>query len=109
MCLFNCIEWLREQLQQWQDAAAAATVAVALQHSLDLHSSNSGSSDGDYSDECDADLQHLPELSERVSRRLAVYGLIFCSACLYPATNTTVSGGSRCASGSEAKHEMLCA
>jgi hypothetical protein len=36
VCLFDCIEWLRERLQQWQDeAAAAAAEAAALAAALE--------------------------------------------------------------------------
>eukprot|EP00878_Enallax_costatus_P008527 GHUV01008915.1.p1 GENE.GHUV01008915.1~~GHUV01008915.1.p1 ORF type:complete len:325 (+),score=92.08 GHUV01008915.1:304-1278(+) len=73
VCLFNCIEWLREQLQQWQDAAAAA-IAEELQSGLDLNHSE-GSSDGPHSsseDESDAsELQQLPESSGRSGGRKA--------------------------------------
>lgn len=67
MCLFNCIEWLREQLQQWQETAELAT---KLQDGLDLNSSveDSGASHSCSEDDSDApDLQELPESSGRVS------------------------------------------
>lgn len=78
VCLFNCIEWLREQLQQWQDAAAAAALAADLQDNAALHDGHepeaSNEEDGaaysdDYDDgELDTELQHLPESQGRVSR-----------------------------------------
>jgi hypothetical protein len=60
VCLFDCIEWLREQLQQWQDQAAAELTEAAERLGL-------GSSDDDDAAESDEDwdpeLQQLPEAS----------------------------------------------
>lgn len=52
VCLFDCIEWLREQLQQWQgDAqAAAAAAAAAPDQQLALHASGGAGSSGSGSD-----------------------------------------------------------
>lgn len=70
VCLFDCIEWLREQLQQWQDEAAAADLAGSvgqLALSSSRAGSNAGSSDAEEwppdGEEWDPDLQHLPEAS----------------------------------------------
>lgn len=64
VCLFDCIEWLREQLQQWQDEAAAAELAAAAEQQLGVGSSD-GDDDGasEDDDDLDAALQHLPEAS----------------------------------------------
>lgn len=67
VCLFDCIEWLREQLQQWQDDAAAVALAAAAEQQLGLglSSSRQGSSEGDWDseEEWDPELQQLPEAS----------------------------------------------
>lgn len=61
MCLFDCIEWLREQLQQWQDQAQAAELAVSAEQ-LGLGSSDEGDAGGSDED-WDSELQQLPEAS----------------------------------------------
>jgi hypothetical protein len=71
VCLFTQIEWLREQLQQWQEAAAEQQqLAEALQASLAVAGSSSSSEAGDDSadfDDLDDSLHDLPECSQRVS------------------------------------------
>jgi hypothetical protein len=64
VCLFDCIEWLREQLQQWQDAAAAAEALAASAEQMGL-GSRQGSNDGEWQseEEWDQELQQLPEAS----------------------------------------------
>jgi hypothetical protein len=74
VCLFDCIEWLREQLQQWQDEAAAADLAASTQQ-LGLSSSRHGSSGGSSDDEDymgdDYDLEpHLRNLPESSSSQV---------------------------------------
>jgi hypothetical protein len=71
VCLFTQIEWLREQLQQWQEAAAEQQqLAEALQASLAVAGSSSDSdagSDGADFEDLDDSLHDLPESSGRVS------------------------------------------
>lgn len=64
--MFNCIEWLREQLQQWQDQAEAqaAQLAAAVQDRLAVGSSSQ--EDSDEEDELDESLHALPESAGRV-------------------------------------------
>lgn len=65
VCLFDCIEWLREQLQQWQDDAAAAEALAASAEQLGVSSSRQDSSDGEWhsDEEWGLELQQLPEAS----------------------------------------------
>jgi hypothetical protein len=68
VCLFNCIEVLREQLQNWQDqaeAAAATELAAAVADHLILDD-GTGSNKGSGDEELDEELQQLPESSGRV-------------------------------------------
>jgi hypothetical protein len=70
--LFTQVEWLREQLQQWQDEAEQQQLAAALQASLALDDGSSGSGseaagDSGMEDDVDDSLRDLPESSERVS------------------------------------------
>eukprot|EP00879_Flechtneria_rotunda_P025762 GHRR01027407.1.p1 GENE.GHRR01027407.1~~GHRR01027407.1.p1 ORF type:complete len:239 (+),score=83.36 GHRR01027407.1:278-994(+) len=64
VCLFTCIEWLREQLPQWQQpstglqSAEDAALAQALDTSLAVCSSSAGS-------EADDELHHLPKSTGR--------------------------------------------
>uniref|UniRef100_A0A383W0K8 RWD domain-containing protein n=1 Tax=Tetradesmus obliquus TaxID=3088 RepID=A0A383W0K8_TETOB len=77
VCLFTQVEWLREQLQQWQEEEQQQQqLAAALQASLALAGSSGGSSSSSEpgssshtDDELDDALHHLPESSERQQGR----------------------------------------
>lgn len=82
VCLFDCIEYLREQLQQWQeaaDAAEAAALAATLEQAARL-----SSSDGD-EDDWGADAAAFPESGVRVRGAVWASG---CAALHSPAWST---------------------